>query len=50
MNDDNNEIVEKEVSSSFNDAIIDNLHVSSEAPKDPKQTSPKSFTPPLPFP
>ena len=50
MYDKNEVVVEKEVSTSSNYVIDDNVHNSNEVPKDPKQTSPKPFTPPLSFP
>ena len=50
MNDENVEIVEKQVSTSPNDVIDDDMHNSNKVLKDLKKTSPKPFTSSLPFP
>ena len=41
--------IEKEVSTPSNDMIVD-MHNSNEVPKDSNYTSPKPYTPALPFP
>jgi len=49
--DDNVEIVEEEVFISSNDLHKDDVVKDADVvPKDSKQTSPKPYTPPLPFP
>jgi len=45
MNDENVEIVEKEVSTRSKEVNDDDVPNSNELPKDPKYTSPKPFTP-----
>jgi len=40
----------KEISSPSNEVIDDVTHKLDEVPKDPKTISPKTYTPPLPFP
>ena len=44
------ENVKKEISSPSKEIIDDVTHKPNEVPKDPKITSPKPYTPPLPFP
>ena len=44
------ENVEKEVSTPSKEVIDDVMYKSDEVPKDPKITSPKAYTPPLPIP
>jgi len=43
-------VVEKDVSTSSNDAIGDNVHNSNEIPNNPKKFSLITYVPPLPFP
>jgi len=47
--DDHDKNIEKEVSTPSNDGTIDDMHNSDGVPKDSKYTSPKPYTPPLPF-
>jgi len=48
LHDDKN-VVEKEESSPSNDEHDDVIKDTNEIPKDPKHTSPKPYTSPLPF-
>jgi len=48
--DKNDDIVNVEESIPSKEVIDDVLHKFDEVPKDPKITSPKPYTPPLPFP
>ena len=52
MHDENEHVenIEKEVFKPSNDVIDDVVHKYDEVPKDPKITSSKPYTPPLPFP
>jgi len=52
LHDENEHVenIKKEVPTPFNDVIDDVVYKSNEVPKDPKITSPKPYTPPLPFP
>jgi len=49
LHDEHVENDENEVSTPYQDVIVD-VHNSKEVPKDSKITSPKPYTPPLPFP
>ena len=49
VNDENVEIVEKDLSTPSNDVIDDDVLDCNEVAKKPKKTSPKPFTSPLSF-
>ena len=46
----NDEVVEKEVSTSSNDVIGNDARNANKIPNDPKKISPRPYVPPLPFP